>query len=378
MWNPGIGFISTTEAPFLVRRVVWWRCVWSYRRAPHRLQRPQPVYSYGALAFVVATVVWVVACLRTKAQGHCIILQLKMLVLPPLKAVALLVAYLQWAEKADGEPVGQWSTGMAPFAALTNVAYRAAFFECLMVLAKGMCNMSGVAGAQGVTASYVPCVPCRRLAYHASVHHKGRAPGAWVCVPATYGEWLRLTRVCVWLCGKCVRGIRIRPIPDDVVQRVCVCSCEASVPALGWRLGISSVTVSPGAHRGLRSGTCTSLLPHRSLSMHKSYVHAALPLQLVYAVWHGARLNILETLANIRMVRDHGVDPRLADVHVKYHMFRCLRNAFLMYLLSEAVTDVMARSPLFDEQYPWVPVLADEVCCDLPCCVDSHHTCTDG
>lgn len=207
MWNPGIGFISTTEAPFLVRRVVWWCCVWSYRRAPHRLQRPQSVYSYGALAFVVATVVWVVACLRTKAQGHCIILQLKMLVLPPLKAVALLVAYLQWAEKADGEPVGQWSTGMAPFAALTNVAYRAAFFECLMVLAKGMCNVSGVAGAQGVTASYVPCVPCRRLAYHASVHHKGRAPGAWVCVPATYREWLRLTRVCVCRCAVSVCGV---------------------------------------------------------------------------------------------------------------------------------------------------------------------------
>jgi hypothetical protein len=88
-------------------------------------------------------------------------------------------------------------------------------------------------------------------------------------------------------------------------------------------------------------------------------------LVVLYSVWYSVSMQLNVLSYQINLIRAYNINPRSTPVWIKFHMLRRFRQAFALYLLMNAVADVMIAA---QRRAPWAASLADE-CLEFVCCI---------
>lgn len=86
---------------------------------------------------------------------------------------------------------------------------------------------------------------------------------------------------------------------------------------------------------------------------------------VLYSVWYSVshQLNILSY--QINLIRAYNINPRTTPVWFKFYMLKRFRQMFAIYLMLNAIADIMIVT---DTSTPWLPPLADEIL-EFICCI---------
>ena len=86
---------------------------------------------------------------------------------------------------------------------------------------------------------------------------------------------------------------------------------------------------------------------------------------VLYSVWYSVTMQLNVLSYQINLIRAYNINPRTTPVWIKFHMLRRFRQAFALYLMLSAVTDIMVTTA---KGASWAPALMDEVL-EILCCV---------
>ena len=100
------------------------------------------MYLYASIVWSVAWLAWLINT-SYYHRSYVVRVQRKLAIVPILKVVSLVFAYIFWRVRASGQPRAEYNTSVLPVVHLTSVLYRAVFFECILLLAKGTCHAAG-------------------------------------------------------------------------------------------------------------------------------------------------------------------------------------------------------------------------------------------
>ena len=80
---------------------------------------------------------------------------------------------------------------------------------------------------------------------------------------------------------------------------------------------------------------------------------------ILYTIWFSVSQQLVVLSYQLNLIRAYNVNPRTTPIWIKFEMMRIFRQAFALYLLLNAMADVMMAS--HQRSSPWIPVMADEI-----------------
>ena len=89
-------------------------------------------------------------------------------------------------------------------------------------------------------------------------------------------------------------------------------------------------------------------------------------LVILYSVWYSVSMQLNVLSYQINLIRAYNINPRTTPVWIKFQMLKLFRQAFAIYLMLNAIADIMMAN---SRSIPWAPALADEILEFIVCAV---------